>query len=901
MSVSIEKNNLTVHGYHNKNSNRVGLISKSYPVLVETPADHFLLTKNHYFTTSSHTIKKVLGNFESISRFNDIKTKFANILILPGLLISIAYILQLAGLTTQVAILEYILTSNITSFFFWLSTLGVIILWHEFYKSKTSSVKLPLIEKISEKELELMKSEGIKFGRYANRELTHFLSEETISLLTQFISKDEIKTLKLYLASCQDELTQKVLKRSAVEINAQILKDANVTTKNLPNYPLEGLRSILVYALEEALLTEHQSIEPVHIFLGLTKIFSSTIKLVQSQEASINTLRGATRFEKFKGKRFSFFDISTPYFARGGIAKNWIYGYTYVLNHFSSDVNLKVTESSDRFGIGHEKEIEALVSILGRSTKKHALLIGEAGVGKSSLIKGVAQMINSGEVPPVLLDKRIVQLDVNGLIAYSSGAKNLEAVVQKAMGELSKAGNTILYIDEIQEIVPAKAESSGHSIAGILLPYILDGKFPVVGTVNHADYKKYFYTNESFRQSFTNVEVAELSIEDTIRILETKIEQMEDMYNLYITYPAIVASAELAQRYVTDRMLPDSSVNVFESAASWGQSNNVKQLTAEHVSKAVSLQTNIPVESIDTDETEKLIKIEQKIKNKVVGQDEAIVALAEALRRARVGIRSENKPMGVFLFIGPTGVGKTHLAKVLAQEYFENAEDIVRLDMSEYQEEGSVNRFLGSQKDGGYSQGEVTLLDRVKRNPYTVLLFDEIEKANPKVLDLFLQLFDEGRLTSSVGQTVDFTNTIIICTSNIGSHIMLENLSKKENMWEDIKNKVTIELKQKIRPELYNRFDKIITFSPHTIEDLTNIAVLLLDDLAKRMLDKGMTLKWGSAIPALLADKTNEPEFGARPLKRYIQEKIEGKIATEIIENGLKSGDTVEIRDSWII
>ena len=409
------------------------------------------------------------------------------------------------------------------------------------------------------------------------------------------------------------------------------------------------------------------------------------------------------------------------------------------------------------------------------------------------------------------------------------------------------------------------------------------------------------FRSESLRHSFTNIEVKEISSDDALQILETKVRILEKNFGIYITFPALISTVELAQRYMKDKKLPSSAVQLIEEASSWASANGVTVLTSEHVSKVISNQKGISVSSIDAKESTKLMKLEENIKSKVIGQDDAVQAVVEALRRAHTDIRSPNKPIGAFLFMGPTGVGKTHLAKTIAQEYFGDEKDIVRVDMSEYQDIASIDKFLGQNQQSNLTgQTSITLVDRIKSNPYTVVLFDEIEKAHPQILDLFLQIFDEGRLTSSMGEVVDFTNSIIISTSNIGSRILLESFDDPSTTWEEAKDRTMIELRQSIKPELLNRFDKVIIFHPHNIDNLSEITEILLKELSDRLRDKGLTMSWTTVITQLIASKANEPGMGARPIKRYIQDKIEGHIAKDLIENKLKSGENIEIKESWI-
>ena len=905
MALDFDSKKRTVMGYHKKDTTKFGIIEEKYPVFEDEKTSIFTLTRDHFFSISTPQIEAVLNNFLRYKKFNDKKRLIANILIIPGLVIAFALILKYSTLLNPFPEILEILESNWINALFGISIINVIILWHDFYEEKSHPVRLPKTKNISQKDIDEIKGSGFKFGRYAHLEAINFLTEESLELLCLFTKDRKFQTLSLYkeLVSSNFEVGQ-IIRRSGVDITVEALSNAGISEESIPEYPVPALRSILTYATEEALLTNSRDIQPQHLFLAISKIFPHIEKYLRENQINIDILREITTYNNeviYKRNRTKYLNPNIAYYRKGGVAKQWIYGYTFILSHFSKDVNEVVSESQDVFGIGHDEEIEILVSTLGKLSNKNALFIGDPGVGKSSLILGLAQRINSGDVPIQLKDKRIIQLDVNNLIATSKKEKNLEELIIKAFRELERAGNTILYIDEMQELIPRTTEDGGHSIAGMLLPYILDSKFPIVGTTNYSDYKKYFYSNESLRQSFTNIEVKEVSAKDTLTILESKIPTLEKNFQCLITFPALFASVELSQRYITERKLPSSAVQTIEATCAWAQSNNIQKVTAEHVSKTISIKTNISVGSIDQDESNKLIKLEENIKSRVIGQDEAITALTESLRRARADVRDSNKPIGVFLFVGPTGVGKTHLAKIVGEEYFGKDEAIIRVDMSEYQEIQSIQKFLGSTSEEGYGQTSVSLIDRVKKNPYTVILFDEIEKAHSNILDLFLQIFDEGRLTSTQGETIDFTHTIIACTSNIGSKMLLDSLGNDHSLWSEAKERVLLEVRQSLRPELINRFDQIIVFHPHDLNNLAKIATLLLNELAKRLAKKNIIIKWSEQIPMLIANKANEPGLGARPMKRYIQDKIEGQLAKGMIEQEIKAGQEIEIKESWIV
>ncbi len=905
MAIDYGWQNRTVIGHHEKDKDIFKLLEGELPILTNESDALFLITRDQFFTVSTPQISNVLTNYLKYKKVYERIRVIANILLIPGLFIAFGYLLRQLGLLEKLQIVNEFLSSGIADILFGLSIFNIFVLWHDYYKDKSHPVRLPKAEKIPLNDLEEIKNSGIKFGRYAHLEAINFVNELTLDVICNNTKGNRIDMSTVFTQLVVYPEIQEIFKRANITITEDIFKENNVTRETLPIYSYTAIRSLIMYSLNEALITSSTEIQPKHLLLALFNVFPVLRQTLLTQNSSIDILREVVRYQSYKiekSKKANHFNPNVEYFRRGGIANAWIYGYTFVLNHFAKNLNEYIIKENDIYGIGHDEEIEALVSILGKVSNRNALFIGEPGVGKSSIVLGMAQRINSGNVPLQIKDKRILQLDINGLIALSSKEKNVELLLSKAMKELENAQDVILYIDEMQELIPSKASESGHSLAGILIPFILNSKFPIIGTVNYSDYKKYFYSMESFRQSFTNIEIKEISAADTLQILETKVSLLENRFNIYITFPSLISAVELAQRYNKDRKLPSSAVQLIEAACSWAQTNGVNNLTGEHVSKVLSNQKGIPIGSINAQESTRLMKLEENMKRKIVGQEDAIQALVEALKRAQVDIRNPNKPIGTFLFMGPTGVGKTHISKVLAQEYFGTSSNMIRVDMSEYKNLDSVDKFLGETNDSNIlSKTSVSLVDKIKSNPYTVVLFDEMEKANPQILDLFLQIFDEGRLTSTLGETVDFTHSIIICTSNIGSSMLLDSLSEKGSTWEEIKDRALIELRQAIKPELLNRFDKILVFHPHDIGNLSKISELILQELSQRLSEKSIKLTWDTIIPQLIASKANEPGLGARPIKRYIQDNIEGNIAKEMVEGKLTSGEGIHIKESWIV
>lgn len=611
--------------------------------------------------------------------------------------------------------------------------------------------------------------------------------------------------------------------------------------------------------------------------------------------------------------------------------------------------------------IGREKEIERVIQILCRRTKNNPCLIGEPGVGKTAIAEGLAQKIADGDVPEILEDKRVFALDLTGMVAGTKYRGDFEERIKTAIDEVINAGNIILFIDEVHTIVGAGSAEGSTDAANILKPSLARGEFQLIGATTISEYRKNIEKDPALERRFQPVNVSEPTEEDTVLILKGLKDKYEAHHKVKITDGAIEAAVKLSSRYISDRFLPDKAIDLIDEASSRVRLNvcaappelkaleekianaeaekneavnsqefehaaalrdNEKKLkeeyrelkekwrdksgringevTAENIAETVSSWTGIPVSQLTRDESERLLHLEDELHASVIGQDEAVTAVSRAIRRGRVGLKDPKRPIGSFIFCGPTGVGKTELCKALAKAMFGSENMMIRLDMSEYMEKHTVSRLVGSPPGYvGFEEGG-QLTEKVRRNPYSVVLFDEIEKAHPDVFNVLLQILEDGILTDSQGRRVDFKNTVIIMTSNVGARLITEKRvafgfteSGGDSENKNIKELVTGELKNTFRPEFLNRVDDIIVFSKLDRGQIAQIAVKLLNELAGRLAALGITLKWDDSAVYALADKGFDPIYGARPLRREIQNSIEDGLSEKILDSSVKKGDTV--------
>lgn len=569
------------------------------------------------------------------------------------------------------------------------------------------------------------------------------------------------------------------------------------------------------------------------------------------------------------------------------------------LEEFGYDITLAAREGRLDPLVGRENEIMRVIQILGRRRKNNPMLVGDPGVGKSAIVEGIAIRIANGDIPPVLANKRLISLDLGSVVAGTKYRGDFEKRLKSIISEVSLNPDVILFIDEFHTTVGAGGASGSLDAANLLKPALARGEIQCIGATTTEEYRKIVEKDGALNRRFQKITVERTDIPHTVSILEKLKDNYEKYHNVIYTDEALEACVRMSERYITDRCLPDKAIDAMDEAGSMVRLKNPKrksEVTADDVASVISEMTGIPSGKIAQSEGSKLMKMGIMLKSKIIGQDEAVEKVIRAIRRNRAGIKDPDKPIGTFLFMGPTGVGKTHLAKSIAEYLFDSEENMIRLDMSEYMEKFNVSRLIGAPPGYvGFEEGG-QLSERVRRKPYSVVLLDEIEKAHPDVFNILLQVMDEGRLTDSNGRTVSFRNTILIMTSNVGSR-ELDDYGSGVGFNTSVRNvdnnrKAVLEkaLKKAFPPEFINRVDEQIMFKPLTKDDIGKIIDIELKDLKKRIQETGYELNVTPAAKKFVAEKGFNPNFGARPLKRAIQKYIEDPVSEFIISDRIISG-----------
>ena len=771
-------------------------------------------------------------------------------------------------------------------------------------------------------------------------------------------------------------VASKVLSNQGIEADMIIEEIVNLIGNEMPITETLGFtprsKRVVENAFIEAKKLGYNYIGTEHILIGILKEADSIATRILL-ELNVNIQRLYNEIVRVINEGEDFINDNS-----NNSKKRGSYNQTPTLNQFGEDLTKKAEEGKLDPIIGRKTEIERVIQILSRRTKNNPCLIGEPGVGKTAAVEGLAEKIVSGDVPEILKEKRVVTLDISGMVAGSKYRGDFEERIKKALDEVKKAGDVILFIDEIHTIVGAGAAEGAIDAANILKPLLARGEIQLIGATTLNEYRKYIEKDAALERRFSPVTINEPTEKDTIKILKGLRDKYEAHHGVKITDEAIEAAVKMSTRYINDRYLPDKAIDLIDEAASraklksytepeelkklqeeieevendkeeavriqkfekaaklrdkqkelrekyekeqkkWQNKNNktVANITEENIAEVIASWTGIPAKKITEDENARLKNLEKTLHERVIGQDEAVEAVAKAIRRGRVGLKDPKRPIGSFLFLGPTGVGKTELSKALAESLFGDENAMIRIDMSEYMEPHSVSKLIGSPPGYvGFDEGG-QLTEKIRRKPYSVILFDEIEKAHPDVMNMLLQILEDGRLTDSQGRTVNFKNTVIIMTSNIGARLITDkktlgftksdkNSKEKEEDkkdYEDIKKEVMDALKKELRPEFINRIDEIIVFHKLTDKEISKIIDIMLKEVKERLESQKIKIELEPEVKELIKNKGIDKNFGARPLRRTIQNTLEDKLAEEILDGNIKKNkmNKIGVKDGKIV
>jgi ATP-dependent Clp protease ATP-binding subunit ClpC len=787
---------------------------------------------------------------------------------------------------------------------------------------------------------------GMATPRQAEQvDITQYFSDATTNLLQRAAQQAvewgslDLSSEHLLYAALQDGVVRRVLDEVGADpeaIRAQLEEDAQKggRTDVSPSLAPDAKRALLA-AYEESRDLGSSYIGPEHVLLALAADDESDGgRLLSRFGLSHTRLRGAVVRGVDTGGEAREPASSTP-----------------TLDEYSRDLTQMAREGKLDPVIGRAEEVESTIEILSRRTKNNPVLIGDPGVGKTAIVEGIAQRVVNDEVPETLSDKRVVQLDLSGIVAGTQYRGQFEERLKKVIDEVREnSDELILFIDELHTVVGAGAAEGAMDASNMLKPALSRGELHVVGATTIDEYRKNIEKDAALERRFQPVLVSEPTVEDTIDILQGLKDRYEAHHRVKIREEAIIAAAELSDRYITGRFLPDKAIDLMDQAGARvrlraktkpqdtkaledelrrvqrekdeavanedfekapglrdrvealrsqleearGGRRPVAEVTAEDIAEVVSRATGIPVSQLTEEERERLMRLEEQLHERVVGQEEAVEAVAEAVRRARAGLSDPDRPIGSFLFLGPTGVGKTELARTLAEALFGDEAAMVRIDMSEFQERHTVSRLVGAPPGYvGYEEaGQLT--EAVRRRPYSVLLLDEIEKAHADVFNILLQILDDGRLTDAQGRTVDFKQTVIIMTSNMGAE-RIQAHTRREETFEELKEDMLQVVRHHLRPEFVNRIDEIIVFRALAREQIVDIARLLLERTTRRLRAQDIEVEFTDEAVELIAEEGFDPEFGARPLRRTIQRRVDNELSRMVLSGSLEPGDRVVV------
>ncbi|XOB46359.1 MAG: AAA family ATPase [Candidatus Nealsonbacteria bacterium] len=761
-----------------------------------------------------------------------------------------------------------------------------------------SKVKTPLKEIILEpEEHNLAEFLSFKVAKAVFKSIrfakSKKISQIDSSLLFYFVLKDNPNINFIFIrALLNPNKIEEILNE-----NLKILKRTAISTKGIK----EGFKEVFADSFKQVILESfniaekrgHPKIELLDIVSALAEHDSIFKKLLIKYNLKAEDIENLSlwleNLEKQEYERKKFWEWQNL-LKKGSLAKEWTAGYTITLDKFSFDLSETLKRQGFPETVGHQEEIEEIERILSKTEDNNALIVGEPGSGRKSIVQALAKRSILGESLPDINYKKVVYLDLPLLLSQTESIKATESTLETILNEVVTAGNIILVIDEFHNYITGVARLGAIDISGILSSYLNLPQFQFIGITSYKGLHQYIERHPSILNFFEKVEVSEISQQDVLVLLEDLALRLEAKYKKFISYQALRDTIFYCDRYLHDTPFPEKATELLDEAMIYVVQKKEEFLSSKHVAKIISDKTDIPVGKIEIKEKEILLDLENLIHKRIINQEEAVKEVSDALRRARAGISIRKGPMGSFLFLGPTGVGKTETSKSLVEIYFNSEDKMIRLDMSEFQNITDISRLIGS------SSQEGLLITRVREEPFSLILLDEIEKAHPNILNLFLQVLDEGHITDGLGRKVDFRNTIIIATSNAGYLIILEALKMQKKMSEIKEELLDYLFKERIfRPEFINRFDAVVVFKSLTKENLFDISELLLKKVKKNLAQKSIEFVITPELKEKIVELGYEPKFGAREMQRVIQDKVGNVLAKALLSNQIKGGDSIEI------
>lgn len=726
----------------------------------------------------------------------------------------------------------------------------------------------------------------VNFGEYVSFELAN--------ALLQTGSNDVYDTNRLFTGLVQESSAQAILARAGLATKVE----GELTSAPAVLEATADLNTLFAYAAVAAVEAKSPLIETSHFLAALAEHYQPFANMLFAHRVETDDLMRAIawyqRNEQLREKHWFWERGSVGSY---GIGRDWASGYTPTLSSYAIDVAKYLGDPAMvSRTISRHEVVERIVAALSSERRANVLLVGAPGIGKKTMVNGLAAQIASGQVPRSLADKHVMQLDVNLLLAGSTGQGETESRLLKVLNDAQRAGNIVLFINNIHTLLMAEEGTVGSiNAAAMLLPALQSGNLQIIATTTPQDFHSTVARQGAVAETFTRIDLEEPTPEETMNILETTALHLEYRLGVFITVPVIRTTVRNADRYLHQEPRPENAIGLLEAVATAAANRGEYMITTEAVDAVASQTANVPVGEVGATEKDKLLNLEDQLHARVVGQNEAVTAVAQALRRARSGLSGTNRPIGSFLFLGPTGVGKTETARALAAAYFGSEDAMLRFDMSEYQSPAALGQLIGSATEA-QAGGSGQLTSRVKDKPFSLILLDELEKAHPDILNVFLQILDDGHVTDGLGQQIDFTNAIIIATSNAGSEFIRQQVTAGKTSAEfqaELLNQ--LQSQGTFRPEFVNRFDAVIAFHPLSTEQLVAIVEFQLADLNKRLAEEQVVVVLTDAAKQELAKRGYQPEFGARALKRVMQTAIENVVANGLLAGTITRGQTVTL------